>query len=205
MSASPGLRVNIGRTTVAAGDAAAVSAAIEAANKQAREAGVPDAFNPRVIDPAKAAALLAALVKPPAEAVTVLAGRALILNPYNLRIGTSSPTSPASFSGPVRLGIESEHGDSVMAAAIVPVDCALARERAAEAKRLTEAADREVKAASGDAVMPAQLRRQAVSRAWFDNATAHAGCAPNDAAAAAEREASGVAMRAAIVIGGSMQ
>jgi hypothetical protein len=207
MSASDGgLRLEIGRATVAAGDTKAVRAAIAEANRRARQPGVPDAFNPRIVDPAKAEALVKALLTPPGDALAPLAGRTLILNAYNLRIGTSSPTAVSGFAPPVKLEIDSEHGDSVMARASVPVDCALARERAAEAKRRTEQADRDVRARLGhDGAMPAQLRREAVARAWFDNAAAHASCVPGDAAAAAERDAAERAMHDSIVIGGSME
>ena len=199
--AAPDLMLSIGRATVAASDTAAVAAAITTANQQAAVEGVPDGFNPATIDPAKAQALLAALAKAPLAA---LAGRNLILNAYNLRIGTSSPTTPASFTGAVRLEIDSEHGASVMANVLVAPDCATAIARAAAARELTAAADAEVNAATGDAVMPARRRRQAVSRVWFDNAAAQATCQPSEATAA-ERAAAEKAMKAAIVIGGAIQ
>ena len=205
MSADAGLRLNIGRATVAAADNAAVGAAIKAANEKARIQGVPDAFNPRTIDPEKAAALLKTLMAPPGTAIAPLAGRALILNALSLRIGTSSPTTAASFAQTFVLEVDSEHGGAVMARTSVPADCDLARVRAEEAKHLAEAADRDVSARTGDGVMPALLRRQAVTRAWFDNASAHAACVPHDPAAAAGRDAANKAMRAAIVIGGSME
>ena len=60
------LRLRIDRTTVAAADKAAVGAAVEAANARVRDPNLPDAFNPAVIDPAKADALLTALTNRPA-------------------------------------------------------------------------------------------------------------------------------------------
>jgi hypothetical protein len=206
-SASPtgGLRLNINRSIVAAADTKAVAAAIAAANARARDPSLPDAFNPALIDPAKAEALLTALLRPPGDAVAPLAGRALELNPMALRIGTSSPTTAASFARPFTLEVASEHGDTVIARAVAPVDCDIARDRAAEARRRTEAADREYKAATGDAIMAARLRRYALSRVWLDNAGAQAECAPNDAAAAADRDAAERTMKASVVIGGSME
>jgi hypothetical protein len=199
------LRLRIDRSIIRAADKAAVTSAIAAANLRARSAGLPDWFNPSLVDPAKAEALLTALSSPSGEAVAPLAGRALWLDPTALRIGTSSPTTVASFSGPIKLEVTHDHGETVSARAAVPVDCALARERAAEARRLTEQADRDYQAATGDAIMPARLRRQALSWVWFDNASAYAVCVPNDAAAATDRDAADHMAKASVVIGGSME
>ena len=91
-----------------------------------------------------------------------------------LRIGTSSPTTVASFAPPIKLEIAGEHGDMVSARAMVPVDCGLARERAQEARRRAEEADAAYKSATGDAIMRARLQRSALSRVWLDNANAFA-------------------------------
>jgi hypothetical protein len=203
--AVPALRLRIDRSIVAAADKAAVGAAITAANARAHSPGLPDAFNPSVIDPAKAEALLSALMQPSGEAVAPLSGRALELNAMALRIGTSSPTTVASFAPPIKLEVASEHGETVSARALVPVDCGIAKDRAAEARRRTDEADREYKAATGDAIMPVRQRRYALARVWFDNAGAQAACAPNDAAAAADRDAAERSMHASVVAGGSMQ
>jgi hypothetical protein len=40
---------------------------------------------------------------------------------------------------------------------------------------------------------------------WLDNASAHAACAPNDVAAAADRDAADRMAKASVVIGGSME
>jgi hypothetical protein len=203
--AAPALRLRIDRSIVAAADKAAVGAAITAANARARSPDLPDAFNPAVIEPAKAEALLSALMQPSGEAIAPLSGRALDLNATALRIGTSSPTTVASFVPPVKLEITSEHGETVSARVLGPVDCGIAKDRAAEARRRTEEADREYKAAAGDAIMPVRQRRYALARVWFDNASAQAVCAPNDAAAAADRDAAERSMHNSVVAGGSMQ
>lgn len=199
------LRLRIDRSIIRATDKAAVASAISAANLRARSAGLPDAVNPSLIDPAKAEALLTALTGPSSAALAPLAGRALWLDPTALRIGTSSPTTVASFSGPITLEVTHDHGETVSARAAVPVDCDLARARAADARRLTQQADRDYQAATGDAVMPVRLRRQALSWAWFDNASAYAACAPNDKVAAEDRDAADRMAKAAVVIGGSME
>jgi hypothetical protein len=199
------LRLRIGPTVVAAADREAVSAAIAATNARAREAGLPDALNPDVIAPSKAEALLNALMRTPGETLAAVEGRILEFNPMALRIGMSSPSTVASFASPVTLEITSDHGEMVSARAVGPVDCELARERAKEARLQTEQADREYQAAVGDAIMAARRRRYALTRVWFDNAAALAVCVPNDAAAAAERDAAERAMNASVVIGGSMQ
>lgn len=203
-SAAP-LQLRIDRATIDASDKAAVNAAIAAANTKSHDPGLPDTLNPAIIDPAKADALLSALMRPPADAIAPLAGRALELNAMALRIGTSSPTTVASFAPPIKLEIASEHGDMVSARAMVPADCGIARDRAAEARQRTEEADKTYKAATGDAIMPIRLRRYALSRVWFDNASAQASCAPDDAAAKADRAAAEHMMKSAVVIGGSMQ
>jgi hypothetical protein len=190
---------------VAAADREAVNAAIAATNARAREAGLPDALNPDVIDPSKAEALLNALMTAPAETLAMAEGRILEFNPVALRIGTSSPSTVASFASPVTLEITSDHGEIVSVRVVGPVDCELAREQAKEARLQTEQADREYQAATGDAIMAARRRRYALTRVWFDNAAALAVCVPNDAAAAADRDAAERAMNASIVIGGSMQ
>lgn len=204
-SAAAGLRLRIDRSVVAAADRDAVGAAIAAANARARDPALPDAFNPAIIDPAKAEALLSALLQPSGEALAPLGGRVLEFNAMALRIGTSSPTTAASFRRPFTLQVAGEHGETVSARAVAPVDCDVARDRAAEARRRTEAADRDYQAATGDAVMPARLRRSALSRVWFDNASAQAACAPDDPAAAADRDAADRAMKASVVVGGGMQ
>lgn len=204
MSASDQPRLRIGHATVKAGDTAALHAAIAAANERERMKDLPDTLNPALIDPAKADAFAAALVRTPAIAAP-LSGRILLATPMSLRIGTSSPASPASFAAPFALEVTSEHGDVVIASAKVPVDCTQARDRAAEARRRTEEAERQYQAAKGDAIMPIRLRKQALSRAWIDNASAYAACVPGDAAAKADRDAADRAMRDSTVGGGSME
>jgi len=199
------LRLRIGPTVVAAADRQGVNAAIAAANARAREAGLPDAFNPDVIDPGKAEALLSALMRTPGEALAALGGRILEFNPMALRIGTSSPSTVASFASSVTLEIMSDHGDIASARVVGPVDCELAREQAKGARLQTEEADREYQAATGGMIMAARRRRYALARVWFDNAAARAACAPNDIAATADRDAAESAMNASVVIGGSMQ
>ncbi len=204
MSAAP-LRVMIDRTIIAAADAGAVRAAIAKANATARTPGLPDSSNPAIIDPVKAEALLAALMKPSGNGLAPLKGRALDLDPMPLRIGTSSPTAAESFAHPFVLKVTSEHGHTVSATASVPVDCQLARDGAAEARRQTELADREVRTAAGGSVMALKLRRYAAAMAWLDNAAAHLACAPHDGAAIADRDAADRMMRSSAVLGGRME
>jgi hypothetical protein len=204
-NAAPDLRIRIWRTVVPASDKAAVSAAIADANARSQSLGLPDALNPNAIDPAKAEALISALTRPPGDALAPLAGRVLYFDPIALRIATSSPTTVASFANPVSLQVTHDHSEMVSARVVMTVDCGIARDRAAEARRRTEEADRAVKAAHGDGVMPAQLRRQALSRVWLDNASAHAACSPSDASASADAAEADRMMKASIVLGGRME
>jgi hypothetical protein len=205
-TAQPPLHVQIGRAIVAASDTAAVERAIAAANEAGRMPGLDDGFNPRIIDPAKALAFLAALTKSPGDLQTRLAGRALDLDALHLRIGTSSPTTPASFTTAPFIQVTMEHPLAVSARAVVPVDCAAARQRATEARRLTEATQAEVRKLRFAAQTEAKQRRFLLSHVWLDNADAVLSCTPDDKAAAADRKAADKTMNAAIVpTGGSME
>jgi hypothetical protein len=201
----PDLRLRFWSKIVPASDKAAVGREIAATNERARRSGLPDAFNPDLIDPAKFEALLAALRQSSGDALAPLAGRALYVEALALRIGTSSPTTVASFAHPLKLEVTDEHGDAVSVRVSVPVDCAIAKERAVEARRRTEEVDRVYKAATGDAIMAARLRRKELSRVWLDNAQANAACTPNDAAAKADLADADRMAKASVVLGGSMQ
>ena len=198
--------LQIGRTMVAATDAPAIDRAIAEANARVRMAGLEDAFNPLIIDPAKAQALVAALLKTPAGLPAKLAGRALDLEALHLRIGVSSPTTAASFAAPPVIEVTIEHPQSVSARAVVPVDCDGARTRAAAARHRTEASAAEVKQLRNAAQTEAKRRRFLLSHVWLDNADAVLSCAPDDKAAAADRQAADKTMHAAIVpMGGGME
>ena len=202
-AAPAGLRLLIGAGVMDAASADAVKA-IEAQNARVRLPGLPDEFNPNVIDPAKAAALLSAL---PPNAAEVLGGKALFLDGVELGVGASAPTTPASFKPPVALSVIADHGPSVSARAAFKVDCAVASSRAAAARQRAAQADSAVKAleAQRQNSGAAKLLRQAVTQAWRQNAGAVADCAPGDAAAAADRDAALRAVSAALVLGGSME
>ena len=199
------LRLQIGRETVAASDSAAIDRAIAAANATARVAGLQDDFNPRIIDPAKAQAFAAALLRAPGDLPAKLAGRALDMDALHMRIGVSSPTTVTSFAA-VAVELTLEHPLSYSGRAIVPVDCAGARTRAAEARRRTEASEAEVKKLRYAAQTEAKRRRFLLSHVWLDNAEAVLSCSPGDKVAAADRAAADKTMHAAIVpAGGSME
>lgn len=198
-SSGGGLRLRIGSETVGVASADAVAAAAAKANAARRLDGLPDVLNPDLIDPAKLTALLARLPDAAAPHRRVLARRALFVDPAGLRVGTSSPTTPASFAEGLALEIDDADGDPVIARAVVAVDCGLARTRAAEARAHLDGVAREVAdlEARRDvrALPPARLRRYAVARAWRDNAVAASRCAPDDAAAKADRDAAEQAAR----------
>ena len=205
-AAEPPLRLQIGRNVVEAADTAALDRAIAASNASVRRADLADAFNPLIIDPAKAHAFVAALLKAPGDLPAKLAGRALDVDALHMRIGVSSPTTEASFSAAPFIQVTIEHPDSVSARAIVPVDCDGARTRAAEARRLTEASAADVKTLRYAAQTEAKRRRFLLSHVWLDNADAVLTCAPDDKAAAADRKAAEKTMNASIVpSGGSME
>lgn len=196
-------RVEIGRQTLDA-SAPEVVAAIERQNEHQRLPGLDDALNPRVIDPAKFAALVKAVS---ADAAQKLKGRALFLDPVALRIAASSPTKPADFAGKLHFKTGDKVGDAVSASVDAPYDCDLARERAAAARRRTEDATSEVEAFDAKkqpAAVPRQVRYRA-ALAWRENAHAAASCAPGDAAARTEAQAAEKAATEYQILGGSMQ
>ncbi len=183
--------VQIGGAIVPAGDPAAVAQAIVAANAKARVDGVDDAFNPNLIDPGKAQALLAALLRDPGDLAARLGGRALDLTALHMRIGVSSPTTVASFAA-AKVELTLDHPLSYSGRAVVAVDCDGAAARVGEARRRAEAAKEK----------PARFL---LSHAWLDNAEAVLSCRPGDAAAKADRDAADRLMRASMVPTGSMQ
>ena len=205
-AAEPPLKFQIGRSIVEAADTAGLDRAIVAANAAAHRADLADAFNPLIIDPAKAHAFAAALLKSPGDLPAKLAGRALDVDALHMRIGVSSPTTLASFAAPPFIQVTIEHPDSVSARAVVPVDCDGARARAAEARRLTEASAADIKKLRNAAQTEAKRRRFLLSHVWLDNADAVLSCTPDDKAAAADRKAADRTMNASIVpSGGSME
>ena len=195
------LRIRVGHAVLDASDATAIAAAVAASNSAERIEGLPDALNPGIIDPAKAAALLASLRGTAANTAAVLAGGALYLNAPALRIAATAPTTAASFAQPFRLEVQEVQGDTVLARATVAPDCDLARAQAAAARASMAAAEQAVTASerqnSGDsaalrALSDARARRYAIAQAWRENAAAMVECGDEVAAAdlrAAERAA----------------
>jgi hypothetical protein len=181
---------------------AELTPAINESNRKARLEGLADQLNPAILDAEKVAAFLAVLPKLPAETLRSLAGRTLSLDSAGLMLGASAPTRPATFAGPIRLEIEDVQGDVVHAGLILQVDCARARERAAEARARIKTADDEVKAlearlpaASGTpdkeretllALSVARRCRSAVAYVWQKNAKAWTECDGADSAAKAD-------------------
>jgi hypothetical protein len=179
--------------------------AIDQFNRKARLEGLPDHLSPGIIDAEKAAAFLTALPKFPAETLRSLAGRTLSLNAGGLMLDASAPTRPATFASPHKLHIDDVQGNVVHIRLDLPIDCALARERAAEARARFKPADDEVKAL--EARLPAvsgmpekereilgplsmaKRRRSALTYVWQRNARAWAGCPGADSAAKADLEA----------------
>ena len=205
-AAAGGLRLRIGYAIVDAESRDDVTRAIAAANENSRIPGLIDDLNLAIIDPAKARALLDALTP---GAAAALGARALDLNAAALQISTASPTTPSAFAAPMRLTVESEHGQSVTARAGIAVDCPLARTKAAAARARAGEADREVTAlelgSNGGALSAAKRLRYAVALTWSANAGFAASCAPADAAAAADRDAAAAAAQRWVILGGSMQ
>ncbi len=204
MAASPpGLVVQIGRSQV---DPATpeLEAAILRANGSAAMAGLPDTLNPAIIDPAKARALVHALTL---SGTAALGGRALLFSPALLRIGTSAPTTVASFSGTVALQVVDTHGQAVSARATAKVDCALARQQAAAARAAFTGAGPGVR--KQEAAKPAdhaglvslseaKSRQFAIATVWKENARAALDCAPADAAARKDLDAAERAVSATV-------
>lgn len=204
------LRLKIGYAVVDASARDKVMAAIAAENAHYAIAGLPDELNTALIDPAKAEALLAALRG--GGGLALLAGRALSFNGTSLGIATGSPTVASRISPPIALTIVSEHGDSVLARASVPVDCDLARRRADVAHQRSTEAQHTVQSLEGrartddaarDALEVARRLRATVTQSWNVNAEALVACSPG-ASANAERDAARAAARAAVQRGGRM-
>jgi hypothetical protein len=74
----PTLLVRVGYKVVPAAQTAAVAAAVDASNGFQRIPGLPDRLNPGIIDPAKAAALLAALQRMGAPALAPIGGKGTV-------------------------------------------------------------------------------------------------------------------------------
>lgn len=201
MSAAP-FRVEIGRQTLDA-SAPETKAAIERQNEHQRLPGLDDHLNPRIIDPAKFAALVHAVG---AEGAQTLHGRPLMMDPVALRIAASSPTRLDAFSGRLHLTPGEKVGDAVLAKSDAPYDCVLARERTEAARRRTEEATKvvdDMDAKKQPAAVPRQLRYRA-ALAWRENAAVAAECAPHDDAAKAEAQAAAKAATDYQLLGGSM-
>src|ERR1051326_4525474 len=132
--ASPGFRIRIGGSTVDAANQPAVAAAIDAANAHARWQGVPDGLNPRLLDPVRVQALLAAIAALPASARAKPGDHALLLDSPGLPVKASSPSTPASFAHLTGIEVTDTQGDAVEVRVAMPLDCELARQNAAAAK-----------------------------------------------------------------------
>ena len=194
---------------------------LDQANRKARLAGLPDHLNPAILDPDKTTAFLTALPKLPAETLQSLAGKKLSLDSGGLMLGAAAPTRPATFAGPLKLEIIEEQGDVVHARLILQVDCALAKERAAEARGRIGPASDEVKAlearlpgVSGkpdkereilDNLSTTRRRRSALAYVWQKSAKAWTECPGTDAAAKADLAAAQAAVDAyAMPLGSGM-
>ena len=214
-----GFRVRIGHAVLpATTDRAALRVAIEQANRGYAQPGLADALNPDVIDADKAAALVAALPAIAKLAPQQLAGRELLLSHAPLRIGTSDPTTAASFSQPFELQVVDVQGETLLARSTVPLVPEMARARAAEARARLAAENERIRplearlqAAAGavdrqravlDELTPAQQRRSALARVWWSNARELSEAPGADAAAKADATAALKAVDAYLLPGG---
>jgi hypothetical protein len=199
-----GLRVRVGHVTVPLESGGAVTEAIERSNAIVRVPDLPDALNPDIIDPAKAAAFLAALAKLPWSDLAPLAGHSVYLNAPELPVRTTSPTTPDSFSRLSGLEVADLQGDTALTRVRLPLDCALAEAQANSARRALADVDqavtalerRHVAAENGPdeasalhALSAARARRFAIASTWLENASAVSACRPDDAKARADRNA----------------
>ena len=200
-----GFQVRLGHSQLApATTMAALRAAIDASNRGFRVEGLPDALNPDVIDPDKAAALLLALPTIARKSPQLLAGRELLLTHGPLQIGSADPTTAASFARPFDLEVVDVQGETLLARSTVLPVPEMARLHAAEAReklraekelialleaRLSGAADVGQQRKLLDDLTPAQWRRSALARAWLINARAVSDRPGAGAAAKAETDA----------------
>jgi hypothetical protein len=186
-----GISLRIGEQVVPLSTPAArdLREAIEAANHRNRVEGLPDTLNPSIIDADKAARFVAALPAQPAETLERLSGHELAVDWSDLGLGAADPTRADAFSAPFRLIIDDVQGRQVIAHTTVPVDPALAKSRAADAKAAFDAAQADVTAMEAVHPMPtgassARWRRSQAAFAWRLNAAAWAKSAPQDKQAA---------------------
>jgi hypothetical protein len=161
---------------------------VAAANAARRIEGLPDEWNPGMLDAEKVVHLAAALPRLPEAVLARLAGHDLYLDDPGLQAHAAFPSHAEGFDRGFALDIQEVQGRTVMARIDVPVDAALARERAqAAAGRFaaTEAGDR-----------AAKERKLAIARLWRMYAMAWAQAAPGDAEAKAAAGAADAAARA---------
>ncbi len=196
MEAADALPVRIGRAIVDGGDLAAVEAAIKTANAKVRLAGLEDALNPWLIEPARAMALLEALARLPATERGKLGGLPIALS-IGLPVMATSPTTMAGFAGLTGIAAVEAHGTASVVRVAMPLDCDLARRQSEVARSALERMELEVAALEQRMRLPggdrtdllhqlgaARLRRFALATTWRENAVADQACRPGDRGAA---------------------
>ena len=196
VEAADALPVRIGRAIVDGGDLAAVEAAIKTANAKVRLAGLEDALNPWLIEPARAMALLEALARLPATERGKLGGLPIALS-IGLPVMATSPTTMAGFAGLTGIAAVEAHGTASVVRVAMPLDCDLARRQSEVARSALERMELEVAALEQRMRLPggdrtdllhqlgaARLRRFALATTWRENAVADQACRPGDRGAA---------------------
>jgi hypothetical protein len=170
------------------------------ANAKARLKGLDDRLNPGIIDPAKLAAMVAALPAQPPEVRAALSGHGLLLA-AGFGVLAVEPTAADAFGPRYRLTIERTAGTYVLAHADPAIDKAAAKASSVAAQAATTAADRAVAAAEKGRADPDGLdlgtqrwRRAQAARGWRIAAEAWAKSDPADKAAASAAHAADAAV-----------
>jgi hypothetical protein len=192
-----GLRIAIGRTIVSANDVAAVNTAIASYNATARVDGLADTFNPAIIDPTKAQALITALSSLPATKLHPIGKHAVYLNAPGLGVSPASPTTSATLAAVKGIASADVQGDRVLLRLQTQPDCDLARAQAKAARDALKAIEPDVarldtarrtqsgteQAATLHDLAAVRQRRHGMAQTWRINAEAVAACMPGDASA----------------------
>ena len=187
MAAQPPITLQAGRQSLPlSSPPAEIAAMVDAYNRHRRIDGLPDGLNPAIIDPEKAAALVAGLPNQPPAVLAKLAGNALPLDWAALGLGVTAPTHREAFAGKFELIIDDVDIGQVGAHTSIPFDPKLARAKAMEAQAALSQAEAALKPGTLDNT---RFRRSAIAQTWLNNADAWVKAEPADSDAQSSRAA----------------
>ena len=181
MAAKPQITLQAGRQSIPfPSPPADVAAMTDAYNRHRRIAGLPDDLNPAIIDPAKAAGLVAGLAKQSPAVAAKLAGNAVPLDWAPLGLGATAPTRREPFDEKFELIVDDVDVGQVGAHTSIPFDPQLARAKAVEAQAALAQAEAAIVPGTLDTT---RFRRSAIAQTWLNNAEVWAKAEPGNPAA----------------------